>query len=237
MKTYIFTFADLKLNREEIFLNLGYGGQTPDEQITELIEQIIIHANTICFPRAGYNIYTGKLIDKDFIEINNVPMKIGRVIAKYFGLATHFATFVATAGIEFDSYLQGLRVEGDMLNEFLADAVGSEIAEATVRYITERIGEHAIKMGFFTTHPYSPGYCSWHVREQHTLFSLLPNEPCGIKLNDSSLMFPVKSVSGVIGLGIKIKKTPHNCEICELQTCFKRKKLIPNLHKVNNSFL
>jgi hypothetical protein len=224
MKTYTLTFADLKLNREEIFLNLGYGGQTPDEQITELIEQIIIHANTICFPRAGYSMYMGKLIDKDFIEINNVPMKIGRVISKYFDLATHFATFVATAGIEFDSYLHGLRVEGDMLNEFLADAVGSEIAEATVRYVTQRIDEQAAEMGFFATHPYSPGYCSWHVREQQSLFSILPNEPCGIKLNDSSLMFPVKSVSGVIGLGTNIKETPYACEICGLQTCYKRKE-------------
>ena len=224
MKIYTLTFADLKLNREEIFLNLGYGGQTPDEQITELIEQIIIHANTICFPRAGYSLYTGKLIDKDFIEINNVSMKIGRVIAKYFGLATHFATFVATAGVEFDIYLQGLRVKGDMLNEFLADAVGSEIAESTVRYVTDRIGEHAAEMGFSATHPYSPGYCSWHVREQQSLFSLLPDDPCGIKLNDSSLMFPVKSVSGVIGLGIEIKETPHVCDICGLQTCYKRKK-------------
>ena len=224
MKTHTLTFADLELKREEIFLNLGYGGQTPDEQITELIEQIIVHANTICFPRAGYRIYPGKIIDKDFLEINNVQIKIGRVIAKYFGPATHFATFVATAGVEFDSYLHRLRAEGDMLNEFLADAVGSEIAEATVRYVSERIGEQAVEMGLFATHPYSPGYCSWHVREQHSLFSLLPDEPCGIKLNDSSLMFPIKSVSGVIGLVAQIKETPHACEICGLQTCYKRKE-------------
>ena len=216
-------FSNLQINRQEIYLNLGYGGQTPDNIIVEMVEQIIVHANLFCCPNAGFSIFPGKIVDKDFLEINQVSLKIGRVIAKYFDSATYFAIFVATVGIEYDNYLHQLRTEGDIVNEFLADAVGSEIAEATVRYITERIGEHAIGMGFSVTHPYSPGYCSWHVREQQALFSLLPVEPCGISLNDSSLMVPVKSVSGMIGLGVDILESPYACEICGLQTCYKRK--------------
>jgi hypothetical protein len=216
-------FSDLGINRHEIYLNLGYGDQTPDDHILQMIEQIIAHAGSICSPRAGFGIFTGKFVGKDFLEINQASIKIGRVIAKYFNAATHFAPFVASVGIEFDQYLHHFRAEGDLVNEFLADAVGSEIAEATVRYVTDRISEQASELGFSVTHPYSPGYCSWHVREQQALFSLLPNEPCGIKLNNSSLMFPVKSVSGMIGLGTEIKETPYACEICGLQTCYKRK--------------
>jgi hypothetical protein len=73
-----------------------------------------------------------------------------------------------------------------------------------------------------TTNSYSPGYCGWHVREQKQLFSLLPDNPCGIKLNNSRLMHPVKSVSGIIGLGIGIEQTPYACEICGLKGCFKK---------------
>jgi cobalamin-dependent methionine synthase I len=37
---------------------------------------------------------------------------------------------------------------------------------------------------------------------QHKLFlALLKNYTCGISLTESSLMLPVKSVSGIIGLG------------------------------------
>lgn len=83
-----------------------------------------------------------------------------------------------------------------MLNEFIVGAIGSEIAEITVPYVTEWICEHAVEIDFFATHPDSHGYCSWHVRDLQSLFSLIPNVPSVIKLNDSSIMFPVKSVSG-----------------------------------------
>ncbi|MEI6755003.1 MAG: vitamin B12 dependent-methionine synthase activation domain-containing protein [Paludibacter sp.] len=57
-------------------------------------------------------------------------------------------------------------------------------------------------------HSYSPRHCSWHVREHKQLFSLFPEKPCGVGLNESSLMHPVKSVSGIIGLGKDIEFTP-----------------------------
>jgi len=36
-------------------------------------------------------------------------------------------------------------------------------------------------------------------------------------------MHPVKSVSGIIGLGKELEITPHGCEICGMVSCFKRK--------------
>ena len=41
------------------------------------------------------------------------------------------------------------------------------------------------------TNRFSPGYCGWHVNEQKLLFSLLPDNVCGITLNSSALMYPI----------------------------------------------
>ncbi|MCK7517168.1 MAG: hypothetical protein MZV64_05325 [Ignavibacteriales bacterium] len=38
--------------------------------------------------------------------------------------------------------------------------------------------------GLKTTNRFSPGYCGWHVSEQHNLFRLVPDNYCGITLND-----------------------------------------------------
>jgi len=118
-----------------------------------------------------------------------------------------------------------LKLSGDILSEFLADAIGSEIVEATVRYVTAKITDYADEKGYGTTKPYSPGYCQWHVREQQSLFSLLPEHPCGIRLNSSCLMHPIKSVSGIVGIGVDVKTAPYGCEICKLKTCYKRKEM------------
>lgn len=222
MKTYSLQLSDLTLNKDEIYLNLGYGGQTPDDQFIELIEQLLEYISTFCVPRAGFIILPGAIPNKNFLEINDIRIKVGPIITKYLNNSTHFGAFIATAGAEFDNYLDQLKADGDIVSEFLAYSIGSEIAEATVRFVTDRIAEEADKSGFEMTHSYSPGHCSWHVREQKQLFSLLPDKPCGVKLNESSLMHPVKSVSGIIGLGKDIKQTPHGCEICGMVTCYKR---------------
>ncbi len=223
MKIYSLQLSDLTLNKDEIYLNLGYGGQTPDEQFIEMIDQQLEHINSFCIPCAGYRIYEGKIQNSIYLEIENVQIKVGTVITKYLNNTTHFAAFVATAGIEFDLYLEQLKADGDIVSEFLAYSIGTEIAEAAVRFITDKITNDAHDMGCKCTHSYSPGYCSWHVREQENLFKLFPENPCGVELNASNLMHPVKSVSGIIGLGKDVQLTPHACEICGLVTCFKRK--------------
>ena len=226
MKTYSLQLSDLTLNKDEIYLNLGYGGQTPDDQFIELIEQMLEDISTFCVPRAGFTILPGTIPNKNYVKINDVRIKVGPVITRYLNNSTHFGAFVATAGAEFDNYLEQLKAEGDIVSEFLAYSIGSEIAEASVRFVTDRITEEANKSGVKLTHSYSPGHCSWHVREQQQLFSLLPEKPCGVVLNESSLMHPVKSISGIIGLGKDVASTPHGCDICGLKTCFKRKTIL-----------
>jgi hypothetical protein len=223
MKTYTLLLSDLDIDKNEIYLNMGYGGQMPDLQFIEMIDQMLEQINDFCTPKAGYIISSGIITDKNYLQINDIRIKVGPVITKYLNNSTHFAAFVATAGVEFDQYLEQLKADGDIVSEFLAYSIGSEIAEAAVRFIIDKINQEAIQLGFNTSHSYSPGYCSWHVREQENLFKLLPDKPCDVELNESSLMHPVKSVSGIIGLGKDVKLTPHACEICGMVTCFKRK--------------
>jgi len=200
MKEYILTLSDLDINKNEIYLNLGYGGQTPDQPFIEMTDQMLEQIGNFCMPR-----------------------KVGPVITKYLYGATHFSIFVVTAGEEYDNYLEQFKAEGDIVSEYLAYSIGTEIAEATVRYITDLIKVEAEKSGCKITNSYSPGYCSWHVCEQQQLFLLLPENPCGIKLNTSSLMHPVKSVSGMVGIGPDVTEMPYACDICGMQTCYKRK--------------
>ena len=48
---------------------------------------------------------------------------------------------------------------------------------------------------------YSPGYCGWHIGAQKKLFDRLGPEEIGIRLGESFLMEPIKSVSGVLVAG------------------------------------
>lgn len=214
--------SDFSIDITEIYRSLGYMDSIPETQFIEIIDATLELLTSICKPRIGYRIYEGNFTVEGSIEINNIQLKAGRNIIKYFSKATQFVVFIVTAGIEFDNYMKKLRFENDTVTEFIADAIGSEIAQAGIRNLSKDINAIAQQTGLKISNPYSPGYCNWDLSEQQTLFSLLPAEPCGVRLNDSSLMYPVKSVSGVIGIGFDLAKMPHKCNVCNMKNCSKR---------------
>ena len=51
-------------------------------------------------------------------------------------------------------------------------------------------------------------------------------ETCGVSLTESSLMVPIKSVSGIIGLGPQVRHLDYTCGLCDFKQCYKRKQRI-----------
>ncbi|MGE5125152.1 MAG: hypothetical protein ACM3PV_02595, partial [Betaproteobacteria bacterium] len=64
-------------------------------------------------------------------------------------------------------------------------------------------------------------------REQQKLFRLLPPGFCSVSLTDTSLMRPIKTVSGVIGLGPAVHRSPYTCRMCDLEDCLYRRLHAP----------
>ncbi|MDR2914435.1 MAG: hypothetical protein LBV74_06355, partial [Tannerella sp.] len=75
------------------------------------------------------------------------------------------------------------------------------------------------------TNRYSPGYCNWSLQEQQKLFHLLGDKPVNVTLSSSCLMQPIKSVSGIIGVGRNVKEKAYGCTVCNNKDCIYRKIL------------
>lgn len=130
--------------------------------------------------------------------------------------------------LTFDDYVGKLKQEDDILRVFVADAVGSVLAEATVSLLMDILIQEAGREGMQISNNYSPGYCNWHLSEQKKLFRFFPKRMTGIQLTDSCLMLPVKSVSGIVAIGKNVKKRPYGCDICNMPSCIKNKKKLTN---------
>ena len=137
--------------------------------------------------------------------------------------AEGYALFIATCGEAFERFLQQLKAEGDMVRVFIADAMGSVIAEKCADEMEKNLQLSIDKLGWKHTNRFSPGYCGWHVSQQQLLFPLFNGQTCGVTLTDSSLMLPIKSVSGIIGVGEKVRKLDYTCGLCNFEKCYKRK--------------
>ncbi len=111
-----------------------------------------------------------------------------------------------------------------MVRVFVADALGTVIAERCADQMEKDLQLSIDKLGWHHTNRFSPGYCGWHVSQQQLLFPLFKGQTCGVRLNDSSLMVPIKSVSGIIGLGTAVRHLDYTCGLCDYQQCYRRRR-------------
>ena len=107
----------------------------------------------------------------------------------------------------------------------IADAIASEAAEATAERLKADVRAWARVRGLDITAPYSPGYCGMTIQQQRPLFASLPTCEVNVRLTPSCLMVPVKSISGLIGIGPADKVSPERCpcEGCDHPNCTQRR--------------
>jgi hypothetical protein len=218
------SFDNLKIDRQELYLLMGYGNKVPDQPFLDLIDGMLNELSGCCTPEYGYVIHPGQQIDNEHLQIGEAVLQPGKIITSSVREAEFFAVFVATVGKGFDRWNQSVKSEDDMVRTFFADSLGSVLAEACTMVMLERIECEMSAQGLFVSNSYSPGYCDWKLTEQRKIFSFFPEQFCGVTLLDSCLMLPIKSISGLIGIGKKVKKRLYACEVCTMENCVKKRK-------------
>ena len=206
-------YEDLGISLSELYEQMGYEQAVPDEATVKETDMIIAEVKGFLRPRFCF-----------FVQRELPDFAIGKIIERQLKGAEAYAFFICTAGVEYEAFQERLKKAGDMVRVFIADALGSVIAEKAADQMELSLQENIDKLGWHHTNRFSPGYCGWHVSQQQLLFPLFKGETCGVKLTESSLMLPIKSVSGIIGLGPNVRHLDYTCGLCDFKQCYKRKK-------------
>ena len=220
------TYDSLAIIPEDIYQQMGYHGAPPDEMTQTETAYIIGAVREWLHPQFC------------FFVMNELPadLDLGKIILRQLHGAEAFACFIATAGQEFASYQHRLKKEDDMVRVFIADALGSVIAEKCADQMEVHLQASIDKLQWHHTNRFSPGYCGWHVSQQQLLFPLFGGHTCGVTLTDSSLMLPIKSVSGIVGLGREVRRLDYTCGLCDFKQCYKRQtQRVPSPSKRNTN--
>jgi hypothetical protein len=209
----ILTYDDLMITSVEVYEQMGYHDAEPDAVTKAELTQIISEVSQWLRPQFSY-----------FVVSVQPTFDMGNIILRQLRGSEAYALFICTAGVAYEAYQQRLKERGDMVRVFIADALGSVIAEKCADQMEKALQESIDKLGWKHTNRFSPGYCGWHVSQQQLLFPLFQGHTCGVRLTDSSLMVPIKSVSGIIGLGKNVRHLDYTCGLCDFKQCYKRKK-------------
>lgn len=219
---------DGSLQALTICRSMGFLEQEPDPMILERTQQLLEAAMAIAVPAFHYEVKETVTLADDTIYIGDKAIRTGQTITRLLAGTTRLVLFVATAGMAFQHWMDEIKKQGDGLDAFIADTIGSCLVGAC----TEQMEAEAIRQlsPLLHTNRFSPGYCGWNLSEQKGLFACMPTGVCDVTLTESCLMYPIKSVSGLIGFGEQVKNKVHECDLCDKRAeCLQRKLRKKNL--------
>jgi len=224
-----FSLADIAPVKEEIFAAEGMKpGSTPSPRVHTLYDEAVDSFSRLARPVA---VMAG-ISSPEFASIyqgegKNAPET---PLSAIFPQAGALGLFVFTLGQGLVQEIERLMTNGDLARGYMLDSTASfctdQGARAAERYFFDYLQKENQTDESTRVLLYSPGYCGWHISSQARLFDYLDPGEIGIKLTESYLMVPLKSVSGVLVGGDKrihaFKNTFPICRDCRGQTCRQR---------------
>ena len=228
MRTLLsFPVAELRPELRDVLRAQGLPGEDVlAPRLRRLVEEAFAAYAGLAAPRAVHE----EITPPDFAALL-APLELpsdGLAVARVSAHARALALYVATLGPALPERIRQLLAQDALAEGYMLDAVASAGAELLSELLAKRFARTRAGRGASDerTLAYSPGYCGWPTSGQRALFAALAPGEIGVTLNDSCLMTPLKSVSGVL---VSAPAEAHRfrpdfpfCSACRSRECGRR---------------
>lgn len=205
------------IDRGEVLRYLGYGRQAADAAVTELVEQCIAELGREAQPRFLHREYPLALGEDDWVDGGCFAAR-SRSLAKNLKDCGQVIVFAATLGTGADHLIHKYN-RLQMSKAVIMQAAATAMIEEYCDQVCSGLKAEYEAGGLYLRPRFSPGYGDFPLDCQKRLLdSLEAGKRIGIKLTDSLLMMPSKSVTAVMG----VSRKPYRCEIKGCEVCTKK---------------
>lgn len=178
-------------------------------------------------PRVTYQERSIIQLRADSILLEGGIILHSRKMARALAGAHKVVAFVATVGEKVDQAIEDLMQDGRVANAYVGDALGSAAVEKLANTFQEHLDRKLSARGQTTGPRFSPGYCDWPLTEQHKLFRLVKASVAKVRLGETALMSPRKSISAIFGIydrkAVPATKNLIPCLRCGKSNCIARR--------------
>jgi hypothetical protein len=185
----------------------------PDSEDVEAFEGLVKLAREVARPKA---LFMEAFIDvkgEDTVLVEGVTLT-SRLLRLNLDTVERIFPFVATCGHEMD--------EVELPDEFMAsywwDEIKAVVLGSARMYLGDWLNQKYLLGKVSSMSPGSGDVEIWPVSQQKELFALLNDVTphIGVRLTDSMLMIPNKSVSGIV---FPTEVDYRGCQVCHRQNC------------------
>lgn len=190
----------------------------PGSDDAEELEALVNEVREVGKPKALYKESFIEAKGEQTVTIDHVTFT-SRALRRNLDGVERVFPYVATCGNEVDEIPLP---QGDFLKGYWLDTIKADLLGFSVRRLNELV-QRKYRPG--KTSVMSPGSADaavWPIEQQKELFSLLGDveERIGVKLTDSFLMLPNKSVSGI---RFSTEIDFQSCQLCHRENCSGRR--------------
>lgn len=202
LELYFFLLREISGSlKYNILRNDGTGLKTRKE-ILNLFKEF----NEKISPAAVYHVFKGQKTKTGILSQNGNFELTGKSLHRFFRYGSDevfpLVLYVVTIGKELDQQVKSWSGEsGDIYKAYILNAIGAGFTDAVAYdlqlYLSDLHRNHLEGTELLRI---SPGYGDWKLSDQRVIFNVLtPPETIGVSLNESFLMNPLKSTSGLMG--------------------------------------
>jgi hypothetical protein len=201
------------LEPEELAVRLRFD---PVRAGFESLDELIGLAQGLIKPRAVYEVsYTGAK-GEETVEVAGVNFQ-SSILRKNLDGANKVFPYIITVGPELEC---AASAQGDLLKQYYLEEMANIALESAADWL---VGQLEARYGVTGLANMSPGSLEdWPITEQAKLFSIFGDteKAVGVRLTDSMLMLPRKSISGIL---FPSEEGFVACQLCERERCTGRK--------------
>lgn len=170
--------------------------------------------------------------------VSSPPLTLlGKSIQKHLYNSQKVYVFSVTVGEDVEDRITELFKTGEYTTGLLLDAAATTAVEQIADQVNELVNGLAKKSGLTPTWRFSPGYGDWPIEVQKDLAHIIKADTIGVNVTESSMLFPRKSVTAIIGLKPTLEAdssitlnsdtikndAKKGCQICTQANCISRK--------------
>lgn len=193
---FVRSYALPPVERGEVWRYAGCGRTDgADERVEKLLDECIAESENACCGRVCYRVFTTEALFASLGEYAESKLVRLRFKGAEYGVA-----FAATTGLAFDRMV-GKYSAVSPAKALIAQALGAERIESVCDAFESRAKAESKKRGYECGARFSAGYGDFPLAAQEWFFSALDcPRKIGLTLNESLLMTPTKSVTGLLAV-------------------------------------
>jgi hypothetical protein len=176
------------------------------------LQKLAEEAQSLARPKAAYPVGYIEEREDNHVVIDGTTFS-SRILSVNLQGAHRVFFYLATCGTELEQWSQD---QSDMLYQFWADAIKEQALRVAHRMLNQFL-DRKYQLG--RTSSMAPGSLEdWPITQQQSLFALMDglSDDIGVRLTDSMLMLPVKSISG---LRFPTETRFESCQLCPRENC------------------